>query len=178
MPPAHGNLHGAQAVMTRQVEQFRVESEALNPLLLEEDGAALPAKSFETALRIHEREPQDDSNDLVENDSGKLAKRRLMHADQTAIHGAGAMATSLVPRASMSLPASSMGAERSASVKSARRPRASCMPWRTLWPLPRFTPFETTRSEGILLRKDSATAAVRSFEPSSTTRISASRPQV
>src|SRR6266567_1753140 len=90
MPPAHGNLHGAQAVMTRQVEQFRVESEALNPLLLEEDGAALPAKSFETALRIHEREPQDDSNDLVENDSGKLAKRRLMHADQTAIHGAGA----------------------------------------------------------------------------------------
>src|SRR6266478_2354394 len=90
MPPAHGNLHGPQAVMTRQVEQFRVEPEALNPLLLEEDGAALPAKSFETALRIHEREPEDDSNDLVENDSGKLAKRRLMHADQAAIHGARA----------------------------------------------------------------------------------------
>src|SRR5229473_1485527 len=88
MPPAHRNLHGAQAVMTRQVEQFRVESEALNPLLVEEDAAALPAKSFETALRIHERQPQDDSNDLVENDSGKLAKRRLMYADQAAIHGA------------------------------------------------------------------------------------------
>src|SRR6266700_6944441 len=90
MPPAHGNLHGAQAVMTRQVEQFRVESEALNPLLLEEDGAALPAKSFETALRIHEREPQDDSNDLVENDSREFAQAGFVHADQAAIHGARA----------------------------------------------------------------------------------------
>src|SRR5258707_11444164 len=37
-------------------------------------------------------------------------------------------------------------------------------------------PFETTRSVGILMRKYSATAAVPSFEPSSTTRTSAFRP--
>src|SRR6266705_7028195 len=73
MPPADGNLHGAQAVMTRQVEQFRVESEALNPLLLEEDGAAVPAKGFESTLRIVERQPEYDSNDLVENDSREFA---------------------------------------------------------------------------------------------------------
>src|SRR5216683_4193777 len=88
MPPAHGNLHGVQAVMTRQVEQFRVEPEALNPLLLEEDGAALPAKGFESTLRIDERQPEDDSNDLVENDSREFAQAGFVHADQAAIHGA------------------------------------------------------------------------------------------
>src|SRR3989442_5636673 len=39
-------------------------------------------------------------------------------------------------------------------------------------------PFETTRRAGILMRKYSATAAVPSFEPSSTTRTSALRPDV
>src|SRR5215472_2375652 len=56
------------------------------------------------------------------------------------------MATSqlFVFNASISLSLSSIGAERSASLKSTNWPRASCTPWRTLKPLPRFTPLETT----------------------------------
>src|SRR5215472_9191361 len=85
------------------------------------------------------------------------------------------MATSKCSRASMSLSASSIGAERSASVNKTMRPRDCSTPWRTLKPLPRLRAFGTTRSEGSLPRKDSATAAVRSVEPSSTTRTSTSR---
>src|SRR5438876_5941448 len=103
MPPAHGNLHGAQAVMTRQVEQFRVESEALNPLLLEEDGAAVPAKGFESTLRIDERQPEYDSNDLVENDSREFAQAGFVHADQAAIHGARANGQVIGPQSADAL---------------------------------------------------------------------------
>src|SRR5208337_2066952 len=70
---------------------------------------------------------------------------------------------------------SSMGEERSASVNKMMSPRASREPCRTLKPLPRLMPFEITRSWGIFPRHDSATAAVRSVEPSSTTMTSVFR---
>src|SRR5690242_20847868 len=44
--------------------------------------------------------------------------------------------------------ASSMGADKSASVKSAISPRASSIPRRTLNPLPRLRPLEIRRSSG------------------------------
>jgi len=62
-----------------------------------------------------------------------------------------------------------MRAPPEASVNKTTSPRASSEPWRTLNPFPRFTPFETTRSIGSAPRQASATAAVRSVEPSSTT---------
>src|SRR5712664_3194842 len=86
MPPTLGNFNRAQAMMPRQVQQLRIEPETLNRLLLEDDAAALALERLETALGIDKWQPQDDSHNLVENDSGKLAEGRLVHADQAAVH--------------------------------------------------------------------------------------------
>src|SRR5712692_549864 len=69
--PAHGNLHRAQSMMARQVQQLGIKSKALNALLFENDAAVFSAECFEAALRIDERQPQNDSNNLVENDDRK-----------------------------------------------------------------------------------------------------------
>src|SRR5258708_19040756 len=90
MSPAHGNFNRAQAMMPRQVQQLRVEPKTLNRLLLEDDAAAFAPERFETALCIDKRQPQDASHNLVENDSGEFAERRLVHADQAAVHRPGA----------------------------------------------------------------------------------------
>src|SRR5216683_5729579 len=90
MPPAHRNFNRAQAMMPRQVQQLRVESESLNRLLLEDDAAALAPERFETALCIDKRQPQDASHNLVENDSGEFAEGRLVHANEAAVHRPGA----------------------------------------------------------------------------------------
>src|SRR5919108_1545842 len=90
MAPAHGNFHRAQAVVACQIKQFRVEPEALDGLLLEQDLAALPDKGFEAALRVHKRQPQDEAHDFVENDSCEFAEARFVHRDEAAIDGARA----------------------------------------------------------------------------------------
>src|SRR6266849_5991049 len=90
MPPAHRNFNRAQSMTPRQVQQLRVEPETLNRLLLEDDAAALAPERFEAALCIDERQPQDGSHNLVEDDSGKFAEGRLVHADQAAVHRPGA----------------------------------------------------------------------------------------
>src|SRR5256885_12603274 len=87
MPPAHRNFNRAQAMTPRQIQQFRIEPEALNRLLLEDDAAALAPERFETALRIDERQPQNASHNLVEDDSGKFSEGGFVHADQSAVHG-------------------------------------------------------------------------------------------
>ena len=74
MRPAHGNFGGLQAMVARQVEQFGVKAEAFDALLFENDAAWFSAKRFEAALGVHERKPQNDSNDAIEYDSGKFAK--------------------------------------------------------------------------------------------------------
>src|SRR5260370_17665700 len=86
MPPAHRNFNRAQSMTPRQVQQLRVEPESFDRLLLEYDAAALAPERFETALRIDERQPQDGSHYLVEDDSGEFAEGRLVHADQSAVH--------------------------------------------------------------------------------------------
>src|SRR5712671_7903534 len=86
MPPAHRNFNRAQSMTLRQVQQLRVEPETFDRLLLEYDAAALAPERFETALRIDERQPQDGSHYLVEDDSGEFAEGRLVHADQAAVH--------------------------------------------------------------------------------------------
>src|SRR6266850_560854 len=67
-----------------------IKTEAFDALLLENDAALFTAECFEAALRIDKRQPQNDSNDLVENDASKFAERRFVNADQTAVHGARA----------------------------------------------------------------------------------------
>ena len=57
MAPAHGDFHGAQTMVPRQIQQFRVKSEALDGLLLENDLAAVADEGFEAALRVHKRQP-------------------------------------------------------------------------------------------------------------------------
>src|SRR6267378_427866 len=89
MPPAHGNFNHAQSMTPRQEQQLRVEPETLNRLLLEEDAAAFAPERFETALGIDKRQPQDASHNLIENDSSEFAERRLMHADEAAVHRPG-----------------------------------------------------------------------------------------
>src|ERR1700741_893228 len=90
MTPAHRNLNGSQAMMPRQIQQLGIEPEALDGLLLEDDPAAVPPERFEPALRIHKRQPQDDSYNFVEYDSGEFAEERFMHANQAAVGGPGA----------------------------------------------------------------------------------------
>jgi len=60
--------------MPRQVEQFGIESEPLNALLLEKDVAAFAAKRFKAALRIHKRQAQDYSHDGVEDYARELTE--------------------------------------------------------------------------------------------------------
>src|SRR5258708_28332119 len=86
MPPTHGYLHRTQSMVPRQVYQFRVEPESFDPLLFEDDAAALALERLETALRIDKRQPQDDSHNLVENDSRKFAEGRFAYSDQAAVH--------------------------------------------------------------------------------------------
>src|SRR5437868_1639760 len=74
--------------MARQVKEFGVEAEALDGLLLENNGARLPNEGFEAALRIHERQAQDGTDDEIENDAGIFAKYGLTDGDETAIQSA------------------------------------------------------------------------------------------
>src|SRR5216683_3828166 len=90
MRPTHWNFNGLEPVMPRQIQQFRIKAETLDTLLLENNAATLAAECFEAALRVHERQPQNDAHDAIENNSGKFAKRRFVHFDQLSIHGARA----------------------------------------------------------------------------------------
>src|SRR5713226_6612346 len=90
MRPAHWNFNGLEPVMASQIQQFRIKAETLNALLVKDNAAAFAAECLEATLRVHERKPQNDANDTIENNSGKFAKRRFVDFDQLSIHGARA----------------------------------------------------------------------------------------
>src|SRR6266853_176711 len=90
MRPAHWNFNGLEPVMASQIQQFGIKAETLNALLVKDNATALAAECLEATLRVHERKPQNDSNDTIENNSGKFAKRRFVDFDQLSIHGARA----------------------------------------------------------------------------------------
>src|SRR5262249_56599221 len=90
MAAAHGNLHGTEAVVPREIQQFRVEAEALDGLLLENNPTTLTAERFEAALRVHKGQPENDAHDFVENDSGEFAEGGFVNNDEAAIDRAGA----------------------------------------------------------------------------------------
>src|SRR5208282_6607402 len=58
MPPPHGNLGRMKSVMPCQVEEFRIEAEALDALLLEKKLARFTPEGFEAALRVDEGQSQ------------------------------------------------------------------------------------------------------------------------
>src|ERR1700730_7012435 len=86
MTPAHRNFDRSQSVMSRQVKQFRIKPESFNPLLLKNNPATFPPKSFEAALVIHERQAQHNAHNFIEDDARGFTENRLTSADQTPIH--------------------------------------------------------------------------------------------
>src|SRR5207248_2319561 len=81
MAPANRNFDRPQTMMPGQIEQFGVETEALDGLLFKNNAATFAVESLEAALGVDKRQPQDDANDFVEYDAGKFAKRRLVNRD-------------------------------------------------------------------------------------------------
>src|SRR5260370_24399992 len=90
MAPAHGDFNRPQAMAPRQVQQFGVEPKSLNRLLIEDYPAALALERLKTALRIDERQPQNDSHNDVEDDPREFAETRFVHGDQATVPRPGA----------------------------------------------------------------------------------------
>ena len=76
MRPAHRHLHRGQAVVPRQVQQFRIEAKPLDGLLLEDHPAPFSPEGFESALGVHKWQPQYGSDNFVEDDARKFPKNR------------------------------------------------------------------------------------------------------
>src|SRR2546427_7619693 len=88
--PTHGNFDGAEAMAFGEEENFGVEAEALDALLLKDDARVFADEGFKAALRVGEIQPSDRADDGIENLAGKLAQRRLVNFDQAGIHAARA----------------------------------------------------------------------------------------
>src|SRR3989441_4194050 len=67
--PTHGNFDGAQAVAFGEEEDFGVEAEALDALLLKDDARVFADEGFKAALRVGEIQPGDRADDGIENRS-------------------------------------------------------------------------------------------------------------
>src|SRR6185437_3815379 len=71
-------------------EHFRIETEPLDSLLLEDNPARLTKERFKTALRVVERQPGKEPDKHIENNPGGFTKDRLMGCDQRPVNGARA----------------------------------------------------------------------------------------
>src|SRR5208337_3755005 len=87
--PTHGDLDGVEAVMSREVKQFGIETEALDALLFKKNLAAFAAEGFEAALRVDKRQTKDHTDDGVKDDAGEFAETRLVDGDETTVERAG-----------------------------------------------------------------------------------------
>jgi len=72
--PSHRYFHGSQSVSFREEQNFRIESEALDTLLLENDSRTIQPECLEAALRVFEGEPGEEPDAAVENNSSGFAK--------------------------------------------------------------------------------------------------------
>src|SRR2546425_8698617 len=88
--PTHGNFDGAQTMAFGEEEDFGVEAEALDALLLKDDARVFADKGFKAALRVGKTQPGDRADDGIKTLAGKLAQRRLVNFDQARIHAARA----------------------------------------------------------------------------------------
>src|SRR2546430_1696279 len=59
MAPANRNFDRPQTMMPGQIEQFGVETEALDGLLFKNNAATFAVESLEAALGVDKRQPQD-----------------------------------------------------------------------------------------------------------------------
>src|SRR3989442_1352632 len=88
--PTHGNFDGAQTMAFGEEEDFGVEAEALDALLLKDDAGVFADEGFKAALRVGKIQPGDRADDGIENLAGKPAQRRLVNFDQAGIPAARA----------------------------------------------------------------------------------------
>ena len=86
--PADGSLKQTPALLFRDEEYLRIETEAVNLLRPEDRLRGFPSKRFEPALRILESQTGECELDQIANSPYGLTKRRLMRPDQTAINRA------------------------------------------------------------------------------------------
>src|SRR5262245_21744433 len=86
--PSDGSLKQTPALLFRDEEYLRIETEAVNLLRPEDRLRGFPSERFEPALRILESQTGERKLDQIANSPYGLTKRRLMRPDQTAINGA------------------------------------------------------------------------------------------
>jgi len=78
VPPSNGNFRSSQAVTFREEKYFRIESEAFDALLLEDDSRRLPHERLEPALCIGEWQAGGDPHKTVEDHAGKFSQPLLV----------------------------------------------------------------------------------------------------
>src|SRR5690242_21906209 len=71
-----------------KIQEFRIEPESFNGLLLEYYLAFSPPERLEAALRVHERQAQDYTHNPVEDYARKLPEFGFVHLDQFPIYRA------------------------------------------------------------------------------------------
>src|SRR5580698_5687811 len=87
MRPPHRNFRYTQPVALCQKQNLRVETEALDALLLKNNLRLLPAKSLESALRIGKWNSHDPAHQAVKQDTRLFAHHGLANFDEGAVDG-------------------------------------------------------------------------------------------
>src|SRR5258708_7082242 len=90
MVPAHGDLRDLKAMLLRDVEDFHMEAEGLQPLAAEDDFRRVLVEQFEAALCVGDWQADRDAHYRIENTARTLAKTGLMNADQGSIESPAA----------------------------------------------------------------------------------------
>src|SRR5258708_33278640 len=88
MIPAHRNFAQPQAGEMSEINQFDVETEALDLRGLDQRPAHIHAKGFAPALRVPVRQDGNRAHDAIENAPAPFAPPWLMRANQPAIQRA------------------------------------------------------------------------------------------
>src|SRR5690242_17879391 len=73
-------------MVPRKIQEFRIEPESFDGLLLEYYFAFFPAERLKAALRVHERQAQDYPHNPVEDYSRKLPEFGFVHLDQFPVY--------------------------------------------------------------------------------------------
>jgi hypothetical protein len=162
-------------------ENLRIEAPALDGLELEDGLGGLAGEGLEAALGVGEGQAHDEAGDGVEAAAEELAIERLANGSGGLSQASGSRwrCRRLAAMAAKRRSASSMGAERSASVNSttfASRPAACRSARCSLCRGCRDS--QCSRISGAVWAKARTTSAVESVEPSLTTRTSAFQPRV
>ena len=97
MRPANRHLGDAQTMPMRQEQNLRIKTKTIDTLLFKNHAALGKAKGLEAALSIFNVEFGDHADETVEDNSGYLAKARLVNSYQRPVDGARADGN-IIPR--------------------------------------------------------------------------------